>query len=407
MDTMTQFLLATGLVIAWLIGPLIIIHYRVLVVPRRYKEIRDRFMADNPTEALAPWDDRHRSGAWHYARLLDPDVELEDGSAEEAVLSRQFWHFHGWSRYRLPLTLVVLLSALMLTFSGLWLVALLDQARPAAAGSDDAATVAGLLERIPAPFVMALWGAVVWSLYEILSRCKSGDLTPVELYDIATRYVTAIPVGYAFSLLVFDTVPSLAAFCVSAFPLRDLRQFTRTYFLNKLKAQPSTLPAAALIPSPAGPIAIQGYIADTLSGVGKETVARLEELHIETYLDLAYADPIKLLIKTGVPIELVLAWIDQALLCVYAAPLKAGLAAQGMPCALDLCEFFVRHCWDVAQNDYRPTWSTEPAVLDLAARLNLSVDSLVNQVLRSVFEDPHTRFLVRVWFGPAKSVQSI
>jgi len=74
-----------------------------------------------------------------------------------------------------------------------------------------------MLSRIKPPFVMALWGAFVWSLYEILSRRKSGDLTPVELYEVAVRFVTAIPIGYAFSLLVFDTVPALAAFAISAF----------------------------------------------------------------------------------------------------------------------------------------------------------------------------------------------
>src|SRR6185503_10937500 len=91
-----------------------------------------------------------------------------------------------------------------------------------------------------------------------------------------------------------------------------------------------------------------GALADVMCGMGNDTIARLEELNIETYLDLAYTDPIKLLIKTGVPIELVLAWIDQAMVSVYASPHKSALESYGMPCALDLCEFYAAHCYDVA-----------------------------------------------------------
>jgi hypothetical protein len=373
-----------------------------VVVPKRYEEIRDRFLASNPGETPTPQDDRTQSGAWHYARLLDPDANPAD---PEQILRRQFLHFHGWDRYRLPLAAVVIVSGIVLAFSGLWIV---ERICPPAFSAEnrEAAVAAGsptnasplpaskpnetALGRIPPPFLMALWGAYVWSLYEILSRRKSGDLTPTELYEIASRYVTAIPVGYAFSLLVFDTVPALAAFAVSAFPLRDIRQLFRTYTLSKLDEKSQVASSADS----------KGYLSDTLCGVGNATIARLEELNIETYLDLAYADPVKLMIKTGAPIELVLAWIDQAMVSVYAAPHKAALASYGMPCALDMCEFYARHCWDVVRGARKP-WQTDAAVQALAATLSIPADFLVDQVLRDVFEDPHTKFLIRVWYGPA------
>jgi hypothetical protein len=109
---------------------------------------------------------------------------------------------------------------------------------------------------------------------------------------------------------------------------------------------------------------------------------------------------VKLMIQTGAPIELVLAWIDQAMLSVYAAPHKAALATYGIPCALDMCEFYARYCWDVAQGTSKP-WQSEPAVRALAAKLEIPPEFLVDQILRSVFEDPHTKFLIRVWYGPA------
>jgi hypothetical protein len=416
MDTI-MILLAAGLFWAWILGPVIILHYRLVVIPRRYQEIRERFQNANPREPLIPEGERTKSAGWHYARLLHPASDPKD---PDEVLRRQFFHFHGWNRYRFPLVSIIILSGLMLGFSGMWLAERLTSpvqevpAKKPAAPSDGvtnssaapsevartakdstgsepkAKPTATLLSRIPAPFVMALWGAYVWSLYEILSRRKSGDLTPVELYEIACRYVTAIPVGYAFSLLVFDTVPALAAFAISAFPLRDIRQFFRKQTLQKLNE--NTQATAA--------IASRGYLSEALFGIGNEAIARLQELDIETFLDLAYTDPVKLMIKTGAPIELVLSWIDQALVSVYALPHKAALALYGMPCALDLSEFYARHCYDVAKGLPKP-WADDPAVQALATKLGVPADFIVDQTLRSVFEDPHTQFLIRVWYGPA------
>ncbi|HEY8153696.1 MAG TPA: hypothetical protein VII72_06160 [Myxococcota bacterium] len=382
MDTATSILLAMGLLVAWMIGPIMVLRYRIVVVPKRYEEIRDRFVGNDPEGLRATPDDRSRSGAWHYARLLSPGTKPED---PEKTLKQQFWHFHGWNRYRLPLAAVVVLSGLMLAFSGLWIAQKLCPPPSTPIGT--------ALARIEPVFPMALWGAYVWSLYEILSRRKSGDLTPVELWEIASRYVTAIPVGYAFSLLIdLSSAQPLAAFAVSAFPLRDIRQFFRAYSLSKLDRKSETASSADS----------RGYLSDTLCGVGNATIARLEELNIESYMDLAYADPVKLMIKTGAPIELVLAWIDQAMLSVYAAPHKAALASYGMPCALDMCEFYARHCWDVVGGTSKP-WEINAAVLALAHKLEIPAVILVEQILRNVFEDPHTQFLVRVWHGPATS----
>jgi hypothetical protein len=389
-------LLAFGLFWAWILGPVAFLYYRQIVVPRRYREIHDRFLSNNLGETLMPELERAKSGAWHYARLLNPrEINPKD---PESILENQFYYFHGWNRYWFPFLSIVVLSALLLSFSGFWVVDRLSPAVAVAAvktpgttpdtgGGDQKTQGSGTpLSRIPPDFVMALMGAYVWSLYEILSRAKSGDLTPVELYDIATRYVVAIPVGYAFSLLVFQTVPPLAAFAVSAFPLRDIRQFFRKQAVEKLNEKTQ--------------IGAAPVLGESLVGLGSDTIARLQELNIETFLDLAYADPVKLMIKTGAPIEVVLSWIDQAIVPVYALPHRTALTLYGMPCALDLCEFYARHCFDVDTKQPR-AWQGDAAVQALASHLGIPAEFLVDQILRSVFEDPHTQFLIRVWYGPA------
>ncbi len=364
-----------GLFLAWMLIPIIIVQYRIVVVHRRYQEIKDRFLRKPQVGALAVQSERAQSTAWHYARLLHPDAEDKD---PERVLEDQFWHFHAWNRYAVPLILVAAVSGLMLCFSGLWIGARLRNEST-------------LLGSIAAPFVMALWGAFVWSLYEIWSHRKSGDLTPVEVFDVVLRFVVAIPIGYAFSLLVSQTFASLVAFAASAFPLRDIRQLIRKQALQKLSESPQSSSTHVS----------KGYLGEVVNGIGNDTIVRLQELNIETFLDLAYTDPIRLMVKTGVPIQLVLAWVDQALLAVYAAPHKSKFDLLGMPCALDVREFYLAHCWDL-ENGVARDWRADPAVKDLAERLKIPLEILPH-LLRSVYEDPQVRFLSSAWYGHATS----
>jgi hypothetical protein len=377
MNSATLIVLWVTLFFAWTMIPMIIVQYRLVVVPRRYQEIEDRFLGKPLDGSEAQDGGRGKSAAWYYARLLAPDADNKD---PEKVLKAQFWYFHSWKLYALPLVLVALLSGLMLGFSGLWIA---DRLTDFGAGTTEPA----ILHRVAAPFIMALWGAFVWSLYEIWSRRKSGDLTPVEVFDVAIRFVVAIPIGYAFSLLVFQTVPSLAAFIASAFPLRDVRQVMRKQALQKLSesAQGSST------------LASRGHVGEVLNGIGNDTTVRLEELNIETFNDLAYADPIRLMVKTGVPIQLVLAWVDQALLAVYAAPHKAKFDLLGMPCALDVREFYLAHCFDLATGKEKD-WRNAPAVKGLADKLDIPLE-ILPQLLRSIHEDPHVQFLARAWYG--------
>lgn len=375
-----------GLVLVWLLLPAIVIHYRCLTVPRRLHEIESLFLRDKQTDAP---DDRGRSPAWHYARLLDPDDPVEH---EEARFCDEFYAIHGWNRYMLPLAAVTALSGLVAAFTALWLAGQLNL--------PDRPTV-------PPAFLMAMWGALVWSLYEIVSRRLAGDLTPAQLYESAWRLAGSIPTGYAFSLLVTESVAGMVAFAVSAFPFRDVRQMIRKAMLRKAMEQA----AAADGKAPT----LQGRISETIAGMSDDTIARLEELGIITCQDLAYADPVRLMIRTGVPLRLVLAWIDRALVAVYAPTYVAALGALGFPCALDLCEFYTIRC-DGLRNAYpksnglTPSTLTEAevaahaaAVTALAKKLDVPESLLTDHMLRSIFSDPHTQFLIRVWFGPAES----
>ena len=393
MDILTLAIMVAVLFIAWILPPIIVVEYCKVIVPKRYDEMKEQLTRKASAEIDVVKDDRRnstKSAAWHYAHFYHPDSAVDD---EESAIRDEFWYYHDWKRYATPLCLIVVLSGLMLAFTGLWVA---DRLRPAPSWPAKTAlslidSQAGMISRVEAPFVMALLGALTWSLFEIVNRRRSGDLTPMELNDVVLRFVTAIPVGYAFSLLVFETVSPWLAFVVSAFPLRDVRQLIRKQTLRKIGETPLSINSTTN----------KGYIGQVTSDIGDDTIVRLEELNIVTCMDLAYTDPIKLMIKTGAPILLVLAWIDKALLAFYAAPHVRNFERLGLPCALDICEFYIDHCWNFA-TEMDKNWADDQAVKELAEVLKVPREILVRNMLQSIFNDPQTQFLIRAWYGPAE-----
>jgi hypothetical protein len=235
-------------------------------------------------------------------------------------------------------------------------------------------------------FVLALTGAYVWSVYEILSRSRSRDLTPDILLEMTLRYIAAVPIGYAFSLFAQPGFAPTLAFASAAFPLRDLRLLWRKRALRAIESKSSTEARAS-----------EGHLRTTVDGLSDTTLARLEELQIVTFLDLAYANPVRLMARTGYSLRHLLAWIDQALLAVYGPSVKPSFTRIGLPCALDVSEFYEVHCYDPKTDEPRD-WQNDPAVLDLAKALDVPL-TFVPEVLVRVHTDPHVQFLASIWYA--------
>src|SRR5262249_26137705 len=160
--------------------------------------------------------------AWYYARLVAP-VEVSPHASWPHLrnaIDRQFYGIHAWRHYAGPLTLTAIVLALELALCESWV-----EAKLISADSRSSLWPVQVLEvhgRIPLPIIMGLLGGYVWSLYEVVSRKASGDLTPHELNDVVMRLIVSAPIGYAFSMLAIDRFQGAFAFTVSAFPIRDV-----------------------------------------------------------------------------------------------------------------------------------------------------------------------------------------
>ena len=134
-------------------------------------------------------------------------------------------------------------------------------------------------------------------------------------------------------LSVSTAVDGAFAFIAASFPLRDLQRWLRKRALEKMKVEET----AKLESTRAG------YLTQVVDGLSPDTVARLEEIGIVTFADLAYADPIRIMVKAGISLRHIIQWMDHAMLAIYALDYKQKLAENAITCSLDAKEFYETH----------------------------------------------------------------
>lgn len=86
----------------------------------------------------------------------------------------------------------------------------------------------------------------------------------------------------------------------------------------------------------------------SLRGISAELAARLREENIEDVIELAYADPIRLVQALPYDLRQVVEWIDQAQLAVVLPDLYETLLQRGITGAIDLAWRWLQACLDPA-----------------------------------------------------------
>ena len=375
MDHPTWLLVTGVFVVIWLLIPAIILHYRLTSVVHRYNEVLDAFFGWGVSEDEknpVPSEDIERIPAWHYIKARRPieaaDMREEQISYADLIrpIHEQFRRLHGPERYAFPFILVALFSGVDLVACHSWVMGQIS-------------SVPVLFPGLPPYVAAALAGAYVWSLYEIINRRNTRDLTSDELYPIAFRLATAVPIGIALAqLLANDRTYTAVAFAATAFPFRDVNRLIRQKVIKGDLRDPVSSDARRF----------RGYLAETLQGFSPDTVVRLEELNIATVLDMAYADPVYLMLKTGTPIRQVITWLDGSLLATYAGPRTASFAKLGLPCSIDISDIWRRF--------KRGAPESANYLKALAASLDMK-QPVLEDLLRRVEMDPQVRFIFSVW----------
>src|SRR5438445_3955231 len=188
---------------------------------------------------------------------------------------RQFKGEFGRLHWLLPLILAALLTWITITF-------LIQEAF----GTP-------LKEETPLPIFFALLGGLLWSFYVVFRDYTQTDLSPTTFYWIAFRYVLAIALGSLASEVFATGFANVGAFVLAILPFEDTIRFIRSK-IPDLEAEKVELKLTSL------------------QGLTPDNAERLKELGVQTIQQLAYADPLRLLLGSNLSARVLIDWMDQA-----------------------------------------------------------------------------------------------
>jgi hypothetical protein len=163
----------------------------------------------------------------------------------------------------------------------------------------------------PRPVIFALLGGMVWNFYVAFRDYTRTDLSPATFYWISFRFLLALALGVLAENVFTDAFANVGVFVLAMLPFSEAISFIR-----------------AKIPGLAAEEAAPKL--KLLQGLAPENEERLKELGVQTVQQLAYADPLRLLLGSNLSAKILIDWMDQALLYIYLGEKTSELRSRGI-----------------------------------------------------------------------------
>src|SRR5215469_1630752 len=235
--------------------------------------------------------------------------------------------------------------------------------------------LARLAGKTTPPLAFSFVGAYIWTLYDLLKRYRSVDLTPAAFQFSWLRLLAACVVGPLISAGAADGLKNLIAFGIGMLPLQavfeyfaDLASKQMGKTINQKQAWPPDL-----------------Y---KLQGMTLDSIDRMEERRVDSVATLAYTDPIKLFLKAEIDWLVIIDVIDQALLYNYVGDKLAILPPVGIRGSIEAAIIYQRlRSGDPAEKD-----EANALIVKLKDKLGLSQEETLN-LIRTVWEDGQVKLL--------------
>jgi len=227
-----------------------------------------------------------------------------------------------------------------------------------------------LMRTAPSTLVAGIAGAYVLNLYEVLGRYRNGDLSPSSLHFTWLHTIVAAIVAPLLSAAFAPNIQAAVAFGIGVFPLRDSLEAAKDLARKRLQLLQTAKPA-------------EGATLYKLQGFTEEVIDRLAEEGITSAEHLAYADPIRLLLRTNIQWAAILDFIDQALLFIYVDSGIEKLRSIGIRGSIELAAVYDRVKPDERAEDEQ---ARGKEITMIAGRLGLTEDEASTLVL-TFFED--------------------
>ena len=222
----------------------------------------------------------------------------------------------------------------------------------------------------------------MWIVNDLISRARRLDFTPSDVLWALLRLVIAVPMGYAFAVLAKSQGPFIA-FAIGAFPLATLTSMLRRLTTKTLGLDPT--------PDEACDDIIK------LQGINKTIVERLLNEDIATVTQVAYCDPVRLVMRSNLTFNFVTDCMNQALAWMYLESDLDKIRPLGLRGAAEIKH--IVDAYDYGGSDVARKSEHDRAVAALpkiADKLGQTPET-VQIVFREIAGDPFTVYLDAVW----------
>jgi hypothetical protein len=300
----------------------------------------------------------------YYERFYPNELNKKIGDDNLAHFQKHFSVVYGQRRYVIPLVLLGILSGigLLATFFSIesWLK------------SDTS-------EYFSPTVISAFLGAYAWVLGDQLARYQNSDFTYHDVYNGGYRFLIAVPLGLSLSKFAQDAVAVPFVFLLSAFPVQTLLKFSRRLITQKFGLGEAD--------TENGLLELQ-----QLQGMGINNAERFQKEGISTIAELAWADPIDLMIKTNKDFSFVIDVISQSLLWIYFDKQTTTLYKYSLRGAQEVCSLLD----DLDSAELKRKVAAEKTRDACAALLFITPESFIFTLL-SVRDDPYSQLLFEIW----------
>lgn len=236
---------------------------------------------------------------------------------------------------------------------------------------------------LPSAAMAALAGAYMWVSSDFISRARRLDFSPSDVQWGVLRLVVCVPLGYAFASLASDAVAPTIAFALGAFPLGALIDLLQQALFVLIRRRPDSPTANDTV------LQLQG-IDDTIA-------KRLAAEDITTVAQVAYCDPIRIVMRSNLTFSFVIDCMNQALAWLYFEKQMATLRPLGLRGAAEIA-MLVDGLRSADEHARTTALATLSDVVD-AIRPPHTTQTM-SWTFEQIAKDPYTVFLREVWVSP-------
>lgn len=360
-------LIATGIIASL---PLIPVgHYLAFGWPARKRQIVSRLS---------------NQSIGYYRMAFCPESDFTDNSG----FAKEYDKRYGRPLFTAPILLLALALLVLTYFCVLWVLT-----HDWASAQEGTAKIA----------IFSLAGAYMWITYDLIFRARQNDIVTSDINRATLRLLISLPFGFAISafagVMTGSTVTlstGALAFFVGAFPTDTVLKFMRRTAAVPLKLDADT--------SEDGVQQLK-----KVDGITVPVAERFIDEGVKTLVQLAYADPIALSIRSGMDFSFVLICCSRAMVRSYFDDdqmkivqkygLRSGFEVKTLNDILLAYDELQEQAKAKGEPPPSPSLTQAAAQRQLRAFANaLTMDEDSTRfILDQIAEDPYTQFVWWMW----------